>query len=90
MGLERERWVHDDAVLIEEPEGGAVGICCEGVTEGGDARPSGGDGADGVVAGGLDEEAVSCGSQFSHGTVRGGGCGGGAYRGLRHSFAGSR
>lgn len=71
VGLERERGVHDDAVLVEEPEGGAVGERRDGVAEGGNARPAGGDGADGVVSGGLDEEAVACGSRsaslFSHG-----------------------
>lgn len=63
--LERERRVHDDAVLVEDPERRAVRECREGVAEGGDAGPAGGYGADGVVGGGFDEEAVSCGERAS-------------------------
>lgn len=63
VGLERERGVHDDAVLVEEPEGGAVGECRDGMAESGNARPTNGNGADGVVSGRLDEEAIAYGSQ---------------------------
>lgn len=59
--FERERRVHDDAVLVEDPERGRVRVCGEGVAQGRDAGPSRGHGADRVVCGGTDEEAVACG-----------------------------
>lgn len=82
MRLEGERGVHDDAVLVEEPESAAVGVCRHCVSEGGDAGPAAGDGADGVVGGGFDEEAIACGGRGGGGLAVGsivgeGGRGGG-------------
>lgn len=88
--FERERRVHDDAVLVEDPERGRVRVCGEGVAQGRDAGPARGHRADGVVCGRADEETVACGGGVSMCVCVWRRRGGGAHRGLRRRPAGSR